>query len=63
VVDGTQAALAAKAAMHSIPIVVAVSGDLVRAGLVASLARPGGNLTGMTLTSPGLVGKRLALLN
>jgi putative ABC transport system substrate-binding protein len=62
VADGTQAALAAKSATRTIPIVVSVSADLVRAGLVTSLARPGGNLTGMSLMSPGLVGKRLALL-
>jgi len=62
VADGTQAALAAKRATRAIPIVVPTSGDLVGAGLVASLARPGGNLTGLTLMSPGLIGKRLALL-
>ena len=62
VADGTQAALAAKRATTTIPIVVATSGDLVGAGVVTSLARPGGNITGMTLMSPGLAGKRLALL-
>jgi putative ABC transport system substrate-binding protein len=62
VTDGTQTALAAKAATRSVPIVAAAAGDLVRAELVASLANPGGNLTGLTLISPGLVGKRLALL-
>jgi putative tryptophan/tyrosine transport system substrate-binding protein len=62
VADGTQAALAAKRATRTIPIVVPTSGDLVRAGLVASLAHPGGNLTGLTVMSTGLVGKRLALL-
>lgn len=62
VADGTQAALAAKAATRSIPIVVSISADLVRPGLVVSLARPGGNVTGMVMMSPGLVGKRLALL-
>ena len=62
VADGTQAALAAKRATSTIPIVVPSSSDLVAAGLVASLARPGGNVTGLVLMSPDLVGKRLALL-
>ena len=62
VADGTQAALAAKGATGAIPIVAAASGDLVGAGVVTSLARPGGNITGMTLISAGLAGKRLALL-
>jgi len=62
VADGTQAALAAQRATRSIQIVVPASSDLVRAGLVVSLARPGGNLTGLTTMSTGLTGKRLALL-
>jgi putative ABC transport system substrate-binding protein len=62
VVEATQAALAAKRATNTIPIVVAVSSDLVSAGLAASLARPGGNVTGSVIMSPELVGKRLALL-
>ena len=62
VADGTQAALAAKRATSTIPIVITASSDLVAAGLVASLARPGGNVTGLALISPDLVGKRLALL-
>ena len=53
---------AAMAATHSIPIVMAVSGDAVGAGLVASLARPGGNVTGMTSMQPELGAKRLQLL-
>jgi putative ABC transport system substrate-binding protein len=62
VADATQAALATQRATHTIPIVVPTSGDLVRVGLVKSLAHPGGNLTGLTLMSPGLIGKRLAVL-
>jgi putative ABC transport system substrate-binding protein len=62
VADATQAALAAKHATQTVPIVVPTSGDLVRAGLVNSLAHPGGNLTGLTVMSPGLMGKRLAVL-
>jgi putative tryptophan/tyrosine transport system substrate-binding protein len=47
---------------NAIPIVAASAGDLVRAGVVASLAHPGGNVTGPTLMSPELSGKRLELL-
>jgi putative tryptophan/tyrosine transport system substrate-binding protein len=46
----------------TIPIVLAVSGDPVGTGLVASLARPGGNITGLSMISPDLAGKRLELL-
>ena len=53
---------AAKQATSTIPIVFAVSGDPVAAGLVASLARPGGNITGLASISPELVGKELELL-
>src|ERR1043166_5087051 len=58
----TQAALAAKEATDTIPIVVGVSGDAVRTGLVASLAHPGGNVTGLTRIAPELSGKQLELL-
>ena len=56
------AALAAKQVTKTIPIVMASSGDAVRQGLVASLARPGGNVTGVTLVSPELSQKRLEVL-
>src|SRR5262245_2600340 len=59
---GTQTTTAAKQATTTIPIVVAAAGDLVGTGLVASLARPGGNITGLTVISPDLSGKRLELL-
>jgi ABC-type uncharacterized transport system substrate-binding protein len=59
---GTPATEAAKAATTTIPIVMIGVGDAVRAGLVASLARPGGNITGNTVLSPDLGGKRLELL-
>jgi len=59
---GTQTTTAAKQATSTIPIVVGGAGDLVGTGLVASLARPGGNITGSTVISPDLSGKRLELL-
>jgi putative tryptophan/tyrosine transport system substrate-binding protein len=59
---GTPAALAAKQATVTIPIVMAVSVDPVEMGLVAHLAHPGGNLTGLTLFVEGFSGKRLELL-
>lgn len=62
VTSGTVPALAAHAATQAIPIVLASSGNLVTAGLAQSLARPGGNVTGLTFANDDLAGKRLQLL-
>src|SRR5262249_36992875 len=61
-VYGTPASAAAKAATSTIPIVAISVGDPVRAGLVPSLARPGGNLTGNTILGPEVAAKRLQLM-
>jgi putative ABC transport system substrate-binding protein len=58
----TPAALAAKQATTTIPIVMMGVGDPVGSGLVASLARPGGNVTGLASLTPDLVGKQLEFL-
>ena len=62
VVAGNQAVSAARKATPEIPIVMAVANDPVASGFVKSLARPGGNITGTTLLSSTLAGKRLELL-
>ncbi len=62
VVWSTSPARAVKEATTTIPIVVNAMADPVRDGLVASLARPGGNLTGNTFIGPELIAKRLGLL-
>jgi putative tryptophan/tyrosine transport system substrate-binding protein len=62
VASGTLAALAAKQATRTLPIVFAAAADPVTSGLVTSLAQPGGNVTGLSLLAPELVGKCLELL-
>ncbi len=62
VTAGTPAALAAKKATTTVPIIMAAVGDPVGTGLVPSLARPGGNLTGLSAIAPDLESKRLQLL-
>jgi putative ABC transport system substrate-binding protein len=62
IVTSGPAVFAAKEATSVIPIVFATVADPLSTGLVASLARPGGNVTGMSLTSPDVAGKRLELL-
>ena len=62
IVTGGNSALSVKQATSVIPIVFAVAVDPVDSGLVASLARPGGNVTGLSMGSADVVGKRLELL-
>jgi putative tryptophan/tyrosine transport system substrate-binding protein len=60
---GTLAAKAAQAATTTIPIVFTSVGDPIGAALVASLSRPGANITGVTSQASDIVGKRLQILN
>jgi putative tryptophan/tyrosine transport system substrate-binding protein len=60
--SGEPAIRAAKGATATIPIVMAISADPVETGLVTSLARPGGNVTGLSILAPQVAGKRLELL-
>ena len=62
VTNGPYSTRAAKAATVTIPVVMAAVGDPVGDGIVASLARPGGNITGLSSVAPELSGKRLELL-
>src|SRR5207302_1988930 len=62
VATGSQAVHAAQQATTDIPIVMTSSSDPIGTGFVASLARPGGNITGMSLLSTDVSGKRLQLL-
>jgi putative tryptophan/tyrosine transport system substrate-binding protein len=62
VTNGPYSTRAAKAATVTIPIVMAAVGDPVGDGIIASLARPGGNITGLSSVAPELSGKRLELL-
>ena len=59
---GSEATLAAKQATTSIPVVMAISADPIGAGLAASLARPGGNVTGLSMQQPDMAGKHVELL-
>jgi putative ABC transport system substrate-binding protein len=61
-VGGSNSAMAARRASSTMPIVFVIGGDPVRLGLAASLSRPGGNATGMTIISADLAPKRLGLL-
>ena len=63
VAAATPASLAAKAASSAIPIVIVAVGEPVKTGLVASLSHPGGNITGLSLLTLDLSGKRLELLH
>jgi len=59
---GTAPALAAKQATATLPIVFTSAGDPIAEGIVTSLARPGGNITGLSVVAPDLIGKSLELI-
>ena len=61
VTAGTPASLAVKKATSAVPLVMMAVGDPVGTGIVSSLARPGGTITGLSATAPDLEGKRLEL--
>jgi putative ABC transport system substrate-binding protein len=62
VADGTAGVHAAQRTTSTIPIVMTSAGDPIRTGLVASLAKPGGNITGLSIFGPDIAGKQLELL-
>ena len=62
ITSGTEPVVVAKQATSKIPIVFATAGDPVASGLIASLARPGGNVTGLSIQSADVAGKRLRTL-
>src|SRR3989475_2225074 len=62
VVSGTRAAVAAKQATSTIPIVLSGVGDPVQAGLISSLSHPGSNVTGVSRLSPDFIGRRVELI-
>ena len=62
VTEGTPAAIAAREGTRTVPIVMASIGDPITAGVVSSVAHPGGNVTGLTSMSPEIDAKRLELL-
>jgi putative ABC transport system substrate-binding protein len=62
VTQGEAAARSARAATHTIPIVMATSGDPIGVGLIASLPHPGGNVTGLSVMAPDITGKQMQLL-
>jgi putative ABC transport system substrate-binding protein len=62
VADGTAGVHAAQRTTSTIPIVMTSAGDPIRTGLVASLAKPGGNITGLSVFGPDIAGKQLELL-
>lgn len=63
VTNGTEAAVTAKSVIKTTPVVMGFGADAVRRGIVADLARPGGNITGLTDVGAEINGKRLELLN